>query len=571
MRGVARPVPARTRAKSQMVAELGERLVALAPDDLGACIERAEALVGTIDPEALYAEDALLAQLAGRPGEVDNPGMVVGRALLADLSALVEALSEAAGQTRADLGPGAMSADALAERWSVSRKTVARYRRAGLVSRRVLAGSRTEVVFSAGAVERFERLHGARLDRAARFTRRTDEEFSRLEREARRYRARFGWSLNRVARRVAERRGRSVEGVRQALRRIDAGAAEPIFGASGPPGARERAMFARAQRRGIEPSEIAERAGRSVASVRRGATEHRATELRGLDLAGPGLKTFEREDAREVLLAPDAARTGLGAGGVDDLGDFLADARARRVPDRATEDARAVALHFLRHDARRRIDTLSTTTAEPSEVDRAETDLRWASLLKAELVRPHLTLIVETLEPAVGSRLEDLPARELRDILGRALGAASHAIDRHDPSRGGRVAAAIGLSVSRVAAEWSHAHPGGASEPTGRPRAARALSPGEPFRDWTLALDPWQRHLAVDSRVRGVLGALDERSRTVLALRHGIDAGEGSPGPPRTLAETAETLGTSVVHAARFERQAVREAIEFARGGQGDA
>ncbi|MEQ8769012.1 MAG: hypothetical protein RIB60_00730 [Phycisphaerales bacterium] len=554
-------MPARARTKSQALAELSDRLAALDAANLPGVIERAEALVPEIDADRLYDESALVERLAGTPIELDNPGMVVGRAILTDLSSIVERLSELAGQAPEDLGAGALTPDELSERWSISTKTIARYRRDGLVARRVRVGGRTAVVFSAAVIASFEQTHADKLERAARFSRQSDREQAQLERDARRYRARFGWSLNRVARRLAERHGRSIEGMRQALQRIDKDADEPIFGAVGPPSERERAFFARAARRGFDPGEIAQHAGRSVASVRRGATEHRADFLRSLDLSGPTLATFERDEAREVLLGSAGVRTGLGAAGVGGLGAFLADARTRRVPDRSVERARLIAHHFLRHDASRRIGALSNTTAEPAQVDRAETDLRWASALKAELIRPHLTLIVETLGAAAGGAIERVPARELAALLRRSIGAASLAIDRFDLAREGRVAAPIGLAVSRIAAAWAH---GRTNAPDSSTRASRSLPSGEPFGDWTLGLDAWQPELAVDPRVPASLPELDDRSRRVLELRFGIG---GDETIPRTLGETADAMGTSVVHAARFERFAVRAALALARGG----
>ncbi len=552
-------MPARARTKSQALTDLAGRLASLDAAELPGVIDRAEALAGEIDPDELYAEDGLLRRLAAREMDTDNPGVIVGRAILTDLSSVVEGLSELAEQTLDDLGPGALTPGELSQRWSISSKSIARYRREGLIARRVRSGGRVVVMFSARAVEIFERRNAHRLARAGRFSRRTGDEHARLEREARRYRARFGWSLNRVARRIAERRGRSVEGVRQALRRIDENSETPVFEAGGPPDAHERAVYARAARRGIEPADVAHHRGRSVASVRRGATEHRADFLRSLDLSGPSLATFERDEAREVLLGAASVRTGLGGGGVVALGAFVADARARRVPDRAAERTRLIARHFLRHNAARVVAGLDRTTAEPSRVDRAETDLRWASSLKAELIRPHLTLIVETLDAAAGQRLEQVPARELAPLLRRAMRAASRAIDRLDPAREGSIAAPIGLAISRLAAEWTH----GRAPENDPARAARVLPADEPFRDWTASLDPWQAEITLDPRVRVVLDNLEPRSRDVLRLRHGL-ACDGET-VPKTLAETAEAMGTSVVHVARFERAAIRSALAAAR------
>ncbi|MEZ6318861.1 MAG: hypothetical protein R3B49_08940 [Phycisphaerales bacterium] len=103
------------------------------------------------------------------------------------------------------------------------------------------------------------------------------------------------------------------------------------------------------------------------------------------------------------------------------------------MPKPKDESARHRALHYLRADAARRIASLDRTTAQPGEVDRAETDLRWASHLKAELVRPSLASIVETLEAAARGRSRScLAARPARPVRQRARRRLGRAVDRYD-------------------------------------------------------------------------------------------------------------------------------------------
>ena len=137
----------------------------------------------------------------------------------------------------------------------------------------------------------FERVHAERLGRAGRFTRLDDREVERVLRRAARYRARLGWSLNRVAQRLAVRTGRSPEGVRRLLRRADrarGGRAEALFPEPGPPTQRERMLAVRAMARGIEPALLARRAGRRKSAVLRAWHEGRADLLRSLQLPAGG-------------------------------------------------------------------------------------------------------------------------------------------------------------------------------------------------------------------------------------------------------------------------------------------
>ena len=80
---------------------------------------------------------------------------------------------------------------------------------------------------------------------------------------------RSGWSLNETARRLAEKKGRAHETLRQLLRRMDERAEEPAFDEGEALDERSRRMIARADAAGMPAARIAERYGRSAASVRR--------------------------------------------------------------------------------------------------------------------------------------------------------------------------------------------------------------------------------------------------------------------------------------------------------------
>ena len=89
-------------------------------------IASAERLCEELDPDRGYPEDWFIYRLTGYRPEISEPASLVGEALLGDLSALVERLSVAAGQTPEDAGEGALTIEGLCARWSVRRKTIAR-------------------------------------------------------------------------------------------------------------------------------------------------------------------------------------------------------------------------------------------------------------------------------------------------------------------------------------------------------------------------------------------------------------------------------------------------------------
>src|SRR5690606_20148253 len=119
----------------------------------------------------MYAEDWIVRRITGFPARIDDPRQIVGAALLADLSALAERLSDRAALP-AHADTGTIGIDGLTELWSVSRKTIDRYRRSGLIGRRVRdANGVVRIVFSPAAVRGFAQKRGPRIDRAGAFSR----------------------------------------------------------------------------------------------------------------------------------------------------------------------------------------------------------------------------------------------------------------------------------------------------------------------------------------------------------------------------------------------------------------
>ncbi|MEZ6242626.1 MAG: sigma factor-like helix-turn-helix DNA-binding protein [Phycisphaerales bacterium] len=554
-------MPPRTRLRTPALDDLARQLRYAPREALDRHIAAAEQLAGELEAGKAYPEDWFIFRLTGYRPEIDEPSSLVGEALLGDLSALVERLTVAAGRTPKDAGAGALDLDALSARWGVGAKSIERYRRRGLIAHRVIDEAGVErLYFPIANVEAFEAREGERLRTAADFSRIDTRLEATLVRRAARYHTSLGWSLNQAAARLAERFGRSHEGVRKLLRRHDERAVErgeaPVFDESDPPSARERAVWARAVRRGIEPSLIADRTARTRPSVIRAINIERGARLRALDLTGPTLATFPREDAREVLLADPRVRTGLDVTGPRTLGKLVTTAREHIVVPAPDEAARAVAYHFLRFDAARLIASLEPSAPKARALDDAETALRWAGRLKAMLVRPHLRLILTSLE-SEGVSPETHGTSGLRRLVLEGVGVLAGVVDRFDASRGGRLAAACSIAMGRHVSAWKRAHE---SAPAAAGRATRRFRPEAPTPDWTRLVAPWQAWLEPDPRLAPVLDRLDERDRVVLSRRFALD-GE----PPETLSDLAERLGTTRVHAARYEREAVRAGLALAR------
>jgi len=493
-------------------------------------------LAGEIDPRRNYPEDWVVQRVTGYRPDIEDPATLVGRALLGELSAFVERVSESARLTTHDLPRGSLGVEALAQRWRVSRRSVERYRRKGLIAHRVRdERNQALLLFTPQAIAQFEASSEEDIRRAGDFSRLDADDECRAARLGLRAARRFGWSLTDSARRVARRLDRSPETVRLAmLRAADAPRRRSALSA------RDREVMLMADRRGLPVRRLAQRFCRSEASVRRLILEERARRLRAVTLPAGEFdpEAIDHPAARaDLLVEPDR-----------ELATFLA-ARDDAPPDPARERALAAAHRalLLRAGAGARGRPTSLN------IDRAETDLRWAALLRARLLHEQRRTIAQAMEGALGAPLESLPPRALREAHSAAFDAAIAATAAFDPARGGRLAAPILLAVQRALAR------------AGRPQrhaGARATARSVRLDDWRPRLAPWRRWLDPPPQALHRAQALPERARRVLVLRFGLEG-----APPRTIEEIAQELRMAPQAASRLQRDAVRAL--FARGAAG--
>ncbi|MDX9911064.1 MAG: hypothetical protein RBS39_04460 [Phycisphaerales bacterium] len=548
-------MPPLPRFRNAAVADIAAELRFAPKAAILRAVESAELLAGQVDASAAYPIDFVVFRLTGYRPDAAPDVILTGADLLADLGVLAEHLSHRANLTEADLSDASLGIDDLTRRWNVSRKTVERLRRQGLVGVRVRGErGRERTAFRVPAVEAFERAHAEALSGARAFTRLSHEQEHAIFEEARALREAHGWSLHGCARTLATTHGRGVETMRALLRRLDP--ERLVFPEPGPPDERLAGVFERALRRGIEPREIGERYGHPRRSVLRAAHITRITLLRDA-LRADGITQNATQVAAHTEPQADALRAALEAPSVRDatrperpiaLADLLAFMRERVVPVGIEERQRLLAISLLVAQANSILAAQSrAATPSPSALDTAETALRRASLLGALALRPHLRLILDTLEQGLARPLDEVRPAPLSDLLRRALRAAGAATLAIDPRHGGRLAAPVGLAAQRVvAAEGRAAH---------EPGRARARLPSDaPGFDWTHSLHAWQGILEPPQPVAAAILAMDDPDAHLLAARLGLER------LAEARAELAQKGGTTPARLAARERRVLRAA-----------
>lgn len=605
-------IPALQRLESQLRFSPKEKLLA--------DISRAEGLAVGIDDDQKYPEDYIAFRITGYRIDTGTDAVLVeGEELRNELSAFVERLCDAGKVTVEDFDPSQLiDADELCNHWNMSRRTLVRMRKRGLVGRRLLApDGKPRVMFDRSMVRAFEAANQDQISRAADYSRISPEDEEQIIKRAGRYKKYLGWSLNMAAERIAERFSRSHEAIRQVLKRYEARAKEAserskagmvlededlppvIFDEAEPLTNQRREVVYRAWRLGLDPNLMSVKFRRSRPALRRAIAMARAGRLiewaqdgffgempegevgeDGFTLRSESIAHESKGDEqaaralsaailngtagpKQRKLTPanplDAAPvvTGLSRPVPRTINGFIAEARTAGPVVAIEEKARVAAYHYLRSLALREVLGLHRLFPRTSSLDLIETSLRWAARLKVEIIRGHLRSMIETVEVRSARSVEDLPRTSMPKMLIMGIQQIGEALDHFDPARGGRLAGPVGLAMDKHAVRWlKEIKP---PVVVGRLRASPLLPNTLDLPDWSLLVAHWQRWLEPHPNVKiaAESGVLDDTTSRFLKRRMGWDG-----GPPRTLAQLSEEFGFTLVRASMFEQRALYAAVK---------
>lgn len=482
-------------------------------------------LADEIDPAHAYAQAWVVRRITGYRGDDGDAVQLVGEALLGDLSAFAERLSAQSKISRADLDEPVITLRALMDRWSVTPRTIERYRRKGLLALRLRpARGAARLVFVETSVQGFESRHRAALADARSFARAPLRSRSEIVALAAERAAESPPSMHRVATELAPRAGVSPSTVRRILR-ADAPTLIPVRrrAASNAP-----STSLRLWREGVGPSDIARRLKTTRLTANRLISAERARLLRSLALET--LTPVSAPPAAAIILEDPLVRLGFGGPGDTDAVALAAAAAKHEAPDPSRERKLAAAHYLLRARAAAMLAAHDRFSGEA--LDQIETDLRWIALLRIELVRGERALIVRTIEERAGVPMLDLPAPEIRRWTAAAFDAAAHAVDRFDPAKRGRLAAPVSFALARVLA-------GLRAVPATPQRAHPATMP---ITDWSRRVAPWQAWLDPPERVINAVNESWADEQTIRSLRHRFGL---ALGPPLTLKQMKSEQGVS--------------------------
>ncbi len=266
---------------------------------------RAERLVCLIDPERDYPYEFVCYQITGYRPHGDIGSTLPGKTLKADLVRLVEKVSASLKLPVDQVGEPVLTIGDAAERFSVCEKTIQRWRKRGLVSRRfVWPDGRTRVGFLQSSLDRFAARHPEEVKAGGDFSRLSPDERREIIRRARRLSLFCHCCLFEVSKRIARKLGRAVETVRQVIKEYDQThpGGEIFPGASEPLQDFDRRRIYTEYTRGVSVHSLAKRYCRTRSSIYRIITEERARELLGEEIEYMDSPEFHEAGADAKIL-----------------------------------------------------------------------------------------------------------------------------------------------------------------------------------------------------------------------------------------------------------------------------
>lgn len=511
-------------------------------------LEATEYLADLIEPDKSYPYEFVCHQITGYRSRSATPGkLMAGTQLVEDLAELVEELSGQSPTPIAQVGSPSYTAEVLAGRLKVSTKTICRWRRRGLLGRKLRFPDNTvRMAFTEPCVRRFIARNAELVKRGAAFKQLSAAEKQQIVALARAALAERRMKLHELSQLIAAKMGRAVETVRYTLRRYDAAHPEaPLFGRDDLPSVEpELHQIYVAAASGESLEELSARHGKPVAVIRDIVREVRARTLKARAIRYINNKEFDAADAEEVILQQALPSAVADAGTIRpprDLPPYLQE--LYRQPLLTAEQERSLfrRYNYLKHRADRMRRELDVAAATDEQMDAIDRTLDQAETVKNEILRANLRLVVSIARRHVGK------SACFFEIVSDGNMSLMRAVEKFDYARGFKFSTYASWAIMRNYARTVPEHlyqaaklvTGNDEMLTAAPARAEAPAGG--------VLEAAQ-HL-----VAKALDLLTPRERDIIVWHYGL----GEQREPMTLDAIGKNFGVTKERVRQIERKAL--------------
>jgi RNA polymerase primary sigma factor len=516
-------------------------------------MDRAEQLLTELDPATEYKYQEICEKITGYRPDAYPDLWIDGATAIHDIQLFVEDVSASANLPVDQAGEQVLTVEDLSKKYNVSTKTVDRWRKRGLVSRRFKFGNRTRVGFLNSSVERFVHEHEVEIERGSKFSQLSEEERQEIVLKARKF-ARVGACPSEVSERLAKIFNRSPETIRYTLKKYDSEHSEnAVF-----PNAQEQLSDSQKNeiynrfRRGTSADLLAGEYCRTKASVYRIVTEERARVLFDQPIDFMDSPEFKSPNADREILGP-APESDQKAGKVKPppgLPPYLASLYSIPLLTREQEVHHFRKFNYLKYRAsklRERIDRQHPKTAD---LDLLEQLIEQAQEVKNFLIRSNLRLVVSI------AKRHMTPSANFFEMVSDGNMSLFRAVEKFDYTKGNKFSTYSTWAIMKNYAR---------SIPTEHTRMDRFRTGNDEMFDYSTddRRNPYeevrtnqQQHQVIMS----ILDQLEDRERKIIIQRYGLDDGT----EPLTLEEVGSRHGVTKERIRQIETRALQKIRKIA-------
>ncbi|MCD4830609.1 MAG: sigma-70 family RNA polymerase sigma factor [Anaerohalosphaeraceae bacterium] len=406
-------------------------------------IDSARKLYKIIDTERNYPFEFVCSKITGyRPKQTPQTETISGEDLIESLPTFILRASARLKLKADEQEEKIYSIDELAEKFSVSGRTIERWRKKGLVAGKYIFGDGImRTGFAAEEVDEFTGENTELLKRASQYNIVTEKNRQAIIKKIIAIATDTKLSRQGVIKKAAAQSNRSVETVRCLL--IDYEKQNPRKNIFKKPclviGTRERAIIFNMFEAGTEVEELAEKFQRSKSSIYRIISRRRIRKLLKHKPEYIESKEFTQESAQEKFLGKSLSLPGVLTGKRFDLPGKRGKVQQRyfdlikKTPilNRQQEMELFRRYNFLKYIAKKRIESLDLAKPSARAVTKAQQLLDESEDVKAAIIEANLRLVVRI---AARHSAEE----HLGDLVSEGNMALMRAVEKFDYTRGFR-------------------------------------------------------------------------------------------------------------------------------------
>jgi len=546
------------RIKNQNLAQLLAQLRFASQQQRLTQLDAAEKLFALIDTDMEYPFDFVCFRITGFHPKNLPEQPIKGDQLADDLYIFISRLSGQLARPVAELNEKVYDIEELAAAFGVSTKTIHRWRRRGLVSRKFIFEDREKCIgFAQSALDRFIKANPDLVAKAKNFGRLTDDQKQQIIKQATALAADSTLSRRQVINRIAAKTGRAHETVRyMILNHEKAHPDKPIFKKpSGVVNSTQAAELYKLFKQGTGIKELMRRFNRSRSSIYRIINQRRAKALLVKKIEFVPSKEFLKENAKEKILAepvkvqkPTSARSfePFELVGEHLLPEYLQTLKGTPVLNRERERRLFRKYNYLKYLASIIIARIKRNHVSSKRLQQIENYLAEAETIRKTIIDANLRLVVSIASRHVKSGASFL------ELVSRGNFALIKAVEEFDYTTGLRFSKRASLNIAKEYAKVS-----GKSTQLSRKRAASLADIQRDLRE-TATADHAAIERARRSLTQVIKNELNEREQYVILNHFGLT---GSPikKKKKTLMQIGEELSLTKERVRQIELLALQK------------